>query len=349
MYWPLKTPAVAKSEIPILNSYYIKACPTPSDPTMVWGTEVETSRLNDFLRQANTSSSVLVSGAHVLLRAVGQALVRHPRFNRRVLRRRLYRFRDVNLLMPFQKRREGEAELFLLKNADSRSVDEIAREMWQYYRRAARGEHAYGDQARLFRRIPSWLAHWALRLQLWCTNHLNRPVDSLNEQLRSASVLVNYLSHNGAAPMRSFKPSRFPSDCWTLNVTMGPTERRPVAIGENVVIRPVAPLFVRADHRVVDAYDLGKFIATLRTLLSDPRQMDGATPATDPATTRRVAVELDSNGHPAKSDRPYCLIPRQAYRDATRVSRTFSANTTDTSDPETPTNNRRRRAERPRR
>lgn len=149
--------------------------------------------------------------------------------------------------------------------------------------------------------------------------------------------------------MRSFKPSRFPSDCWTLNVTMGPTERRPVAIGENVVIRPVAPLFVRADHRVVDAYDLGKFVATLRTLLSDPRQMDGATPATDPATTRRVAVELDSNGHPAKSDRPYCLIPRQAYRDATRVNRTFSANTTDTSDPETPTNNRRRRAERPRR
>ena len=307
MYWPLQTPAVAESEIPILNSYYLKACPTPSDPTMLWGTEVDTGRLNNYLQQKNANSSVLISGAHVLLRAVAESLLRYPKFNCRVLGQRLYRFRDINVLMPLQNRRTGEADVFLLKSADSRSVSEIAREVWQHSRNAARGEHAYDGQTRLFRRIPRWLSRWLLRLHLWTTNHLNRPINALNEQLRSAPVLVNYLSYNGAAPMRSFKPSRFPSDCWTLSVTMGPSERRPVADGDDVIIRSVASLFVRADHRIVDAYELGKFVDTLRSLLSDPWQMEQETGSPEEAAgsslfTRQVVHGL------------YCPLPRQTPR-----------------------------------
>jgi pyruvate/2-oxoglutarate dehydrogenase complex dihydrolipoamide acyltransferase (E2) component len=87
--------------------------------------------------------------------------------------------------------------------------------------------------------------------------------------------MVNYFGHRGMAPLRSFKPSRLPYDSITVSVTMGATELRAVPAAGEVVIRPIAPVFVRADHRIVDAYEIGQFAETLRTLLADPRQLDG--------------------------------------------------------------------------
>lgn len=54
---------------------------------------------------------------------------------------------------------------------------------------------------------------------------------------------------------------------------MGAIEPRPVAVGEEVVVRPVAPIFVRADHRIVDAHEIGAFAETLRTLLAEPTRL----------------------------------------------------------------------------
>jgi hypothetical protein len=88
--------------------------------------------------------------------------------------------------------------------------------------------------------------------------------------------MINYLGQRGAPPMRFFKASRFPNDTATLNVTMGPSH----ADGES---EPVAPLFVRADHRVVDAYQLGRFVATLRGFLADPATLDVPDAAEGPA------------------------------------------------------------------
>ena len=34
------------------------------------------------------------------------------------------------------------------------------------------------------------------------------------------------------------------------------------------------PLFVRADHRIVDAYKVGRFLAAVSDLLNHPEQLD---------------------------------------------------------------------------
>jgi pyruvate/2-oxoglutarate dehydrogenase complex dihydrolipoamide acyltransferase (E2) component len=57
-------------------------------------------------------------------------------------------------------------------------------------------------------------------------------------------------------------------------VTLGATELRPAVVDGQVVPRPLAPLFVRGDHRIVDAHDLGLFAGTLSRFLADPALMD---------------------------------------------------------------------------
>jgi len=276
---PLLRPPVTDAETPILNLYYLHACRPPADPTMVWGTEVETAELTRYVSRANRGSGVLLSPAHVLVKAVGRALELHPQFNRRILGGRLYRFSDVNVLMPFQRAGENEAELCVFRNVNTCSLSDIARELWQRSRDIDSRDSSAGSSGspgRFLRRLPRRLARWLLRFQVWLCNRWNLPLDSLNEHLRVSPVLVNYFGFRGAAPLRSFKPSRFPSESFTLNVTMGPEELRPVAEEHRVEARRRAPLFVRADHRIVDAYDLGKFVSTLRDLLSDPADIDGA-------------------------------------------------------------------------
>ena len=47
-----------------------------------------------------------------------------------------------------------------------------------------------------------------------------------------------------------------------------------VAREGSVVVRRIAPLFVRADHRVADAYALGRFVGMLQQTLAEPQLME---------------------------------------------------------------------------
>jgi len=51
---------------------------------------------------------------------------------------------------------------------------------------------------------------------------------------------------------------------------MGASELRPVVIDNAIVIRKQAPLFVRADHRMINGHEAAAFINTLRGYLADP-------------------------------------------------------------------------------
>jgi pyruvate/2-oxoglutarate dehydrogenase complex dihydrolipoamide acyltransferase (E2) component len=63
---------------------------------------------------------------------------------------------------------------------------------------------------------------------------------------------------------------------------MGRVERKPVVRDGQIKVGEAAPLFVRADHRVVSAYQLAEFTETLRQLLIDPSLLEAtdAGPAT---------------------------------------------------------------------
>lgn len=275
MQWPVVTPPVPDAEVPLWNQYYTSACRrSPADPTIVWGTGVDVSALNDSLHEINSGDGRIVTTAHVLAKSVGTALARHSEMNCRLIGRHLYRFKAVNVLMPLQKRRPPETDVMLLEEVDRKSLPEIAEEVWRHNRDAARGEFLYDREPPVYTRLPRWLMHRLFPLHLWLVNRFNLPVHKGNKRQRTAAAVVNYLGFDGAAPLHSFKPSRFPSDSCTLNVTMGAARSTPVVVDGEVVPRPVAPLFLRGDHRIADAYQIGRLAATIRTLLSEPRLRD---------------------------------------------------------------------------
>ena len=219
----------------------------------------------------------MVSTAHVLVRAVAEALTRHPKLNRRVIWRRAYPYRGVHITMPMLETRTGEVRVIFLPNADQMTLTEIGKAIWEKARdvavRASAEQRAALDPAGRKNRWQHWFwlrwTHWMSPLGFFISR-LHRLPSVVLKEICGSGAFVNHLGFPGAPPMISFKPSILPTNSFSVSVTLGPAEQKPVVEDGQVVIRTIAPLFVRVDHRLVNGYQTAEFINTLRALLHDP-------------------------------------------------------------------------------
>lgn len=275
MKWPLREKPVPRSDVPLYNLYYLHASePNPSDPTIVWGSDVEVDPLQAYLRNRNRQADVLFRPVHLLLQAVSLAIEKYPEFNRRVVGRRVYEYRDINLRLALHDQRAGGVGVLLLTKMNERSLQEIAQLVWSKSLEFTMGRNPEARDCRRLRRVPSWLFHILWNAYHWLDARFCLPTLGRLEELRSGAVFVNDLSFRGAPPMRFYKPSRFPDESSSVSVTLGPSEVKVVVHNGTPQVANVAPLIVRADHRLVDAFQVSQFVATIRDNLQHPAVME---------------------------------------------------------------------------
>ena len=275
MRWPLTPKPIPANEIPFYNLHYIQGCRRPADPTIVWGTEVPAEAMKDYVRDCNRNSKTLISLAHVLVQSVGRALKKHPEMNRRMVGRRIREFRNVNARMMTYNRHQNDVEVLLIRNVDSLSLERIARILWKNQHRSAKQDSTdHFDKSWLRRYFPGPLLGWVLRSYLYLDSKFSLPKVDRIDRMTCSPVLVNYLAFSGAPPMRTYKPSSYPHESSSLSVTMGRVEKRPVVRNGQIVVGEVAPLFVRADHRIASAYQMAQFAESIRQFLMNPQAME---------------------------------------------------------------------------
>jgi hypothetical protein len=282
MYWETFARPVPLAELGWVNAMYLGAGIAHWDPMMVWGTTVDTENLDEFLAEQRRRTGRMLSAAHVLVRAVAVSLSRHPRVNCRVTGRRVYQYNGVNMVVPMLKPRTGEVQPVFLRRADEMSLTDIAERFWTEAHGRAAGAAVESQPAGRqsgFRRALDGLRrnvrlHWIHKMS-WLGFYLGArlrvpTIFAFQQELNGAGAFVNYLGYPGAPPLIAFKPSCLPMNAYSVNVTMGPSELRPVVSEGAIVIRKQAPLFVRADHRMINGHQAAAFINTLRGYLADP-------------------------------------------------------------------------------
>jgi hypothetical protein len=279
MKWPLKS-MVPFRETPLYNRYYLHA-PTSSsaDPILMMGTEFDAEALLTYLQTLNRNGTVVVTAAHALVRATALGLAQFPDMNVRIVGRKIYRFKTISVRMAFFHRQAREIDVLIVSSADTKSVQEIAREVWQRLLQAGRGEGSRDRDLARMRRVPAFGLRQLLRFYNFLDRRFPMPAVSRLDELRGGSAMVNDLSHL-APPLRTYKPSRFPDDSDSINVTLGPVETKVVMRSEKVLSARIMPLFLRADHRLVDAYQMGRYLAAVRALLEHPEKLTLASEST---------------------------------------------------------------------
>ena len=284
MKWPLRSRAVPNADIPLYNRFYLHASrASHADATIVWGTEIDADALQAFLRERNRQSRVVITPAHALIRATALALVQFPALNVRVVGRKIYPFRDVSVRIAFFHRRNKEIDLLLVQNADRKNLEQIAQDVWDRLLQAARGEGGRDRDLARLRKLSGFWFRQLMRFHGFLDRHFRLPILSRLDATRAGGALVNDLSFPGAPPMRSYKASRFPDESDTFNLTLGPFEQKVVAKEGAFASVGIMPLFVRADHRLIDAYQVGRLLNLVRDLLNHPERLELA-PATAAAT-----------------------------------------------------------------
>ncbi len=273
MEWPVHHRPIADTDIPLWHVYYLGACRAPSDPTMIWGTDLDVGAMEHYLGEVNQRGTTLVSPPHLLLRAVGCALRQHRELNRRIIGTRIYEYKQINLMMPVFDRRRGESRNVVIERVDQRSLVEVAAEMWRLQEARLR-EREPTRSRRLFERIVRRVSRRMIPLYLWAANHIRQPLIGSRAGEQAVALHVNYFATRNLAPLRMYKASRFPSESCLTNVTMGSPELRPVVVGDQIKIAKIAPLFIRSDHRIVDMTQLAAFVTTLRRFLMQPASME---------------------------------------------------------------------------
>lgn len=281
MKWPLLKQPIPYDKIPIYNRYYLHA-PASShvDPVMLMGTEIEADALLSFLRERNRAGNTLITTSHALIRATAIALEKFPEMNVRLVGHRVYPFRDVSIRTALFNRANGEIDIMIVSSANTKSLDQIGQEIWQRLLQAGRGTGGQDRELARVRRVPGFVFRQFLRFYSFLDRHLLIPTVSRLDELRSGSTMINDLSTSGAPPMRSYKPSRFPDNSDSLNLTMGPAESKVVERSSQFVSIRVMPLFLRADHRLTDAYQVGRFLTLVRDLMQNPERLELASDQT---------------------------------------------------------------------
>lgn len=277
MKWPLQNQPVPYDKVPMYNRYYLHA-PKAShaDPVMVMGTEFEADALLEFLRERNRGGVVLLTTAHALIRASALALEKFPQMNVRLVGRKVYPFRTISVRTAFFHRGNSEIDIMLVASANEKSLAQVGQEVWK--RLVEAGRRAGGrdrDLARM-RKLPGFAFRQFLRFYSFLDRTFAIPNVSRLDELRGGSMMVNDLSAPGTPPLKMYKPSRFPDGSDSLNLTLGPVETKVVARGEQFATVKVMPLYLRADHRLTDAYEMGRFLSLVRELMQNPQQLDAA-------------------------------------------------------------------------
>jgi chloramphenicol O-acetyltransferase len=279
MYWPTKPGSIPLEELGWVKTLYLASSTTLGDPTIVWGTSVETEMLEQFIAEQRRQTGSLISVAQVLIWVVAQALKKHDVLNRRVIGHRIYSYDGVSLTMPIMETRVGEVNIVYLRHVERMSLTEISRAVWEKAREAAvqtATEKRHGVDKSWQKRWREWLRmQWVVRmadLGFYLTNTFRLPTTTIDE-INGCSAFVNYLGFAGAPPMIGYKPSSLPSNSFGVNVTMGASELKPVVENGAVTARSIAPLFVRVDHRVANGYQTSQFLNTLRNSLQNPASL----------------------------------------------------------------------------
>ncbi len=218
----------------------------------------------DITEAAQRLAKSSLSFTAFVVASVARAVARHPEVHAyrdwlgRIV---VHHYVDVTTLIEVQTDDGFFPLAHLVRDADVRSVAEISDEIRSSQRdpnASVEGRHLTRF-ARAGGRIPglAWIVYQAM---------------SRSTKMRevAGTVSVSSVGMFGGGPGHGIG---FPT-VLSLSILVGGRTRRPVAAGDEVVVREVVDLTVTFDHNTVDGGPAARFVADLRNLLSTGAALD---------------------------------------------------------------------------
>jgi pyruvate dehydrogenase E2 component (dihydrolipoamide acetyltransferase) len=248
----------------------------PDDPTIYGTIDLDMTGALDFLPKESERTGEHLTVTHLVTKAIADTLADHPECNCIIRRGRIFERDDIDISVlvavpPEEGEREQEADLSeaLVRNADRKSMAEIAAEIREGARKVRKHEDPLLERTKkLFDRMPPVVMGPLLRLVARLQYDFNLDLSAVgipNDPFGSAIVTsVGVLGITEAfPPLLTF--TRVPAV-----LAVGAVEDRPGVRDGNLVVVPTMRIAATFDHRVIDGFQAGKLAKTFKEIIQDP-------------------------------------------------------------------------------
>lgn len=193
----------------------------------------------------------------LLVLAIARALRKHPYANRMCvnlpLYKRLVQFGQCDISVAVDRSapgREQAAYAATIRQADARTLDEITEELRVLASETS--SERWKQYAFIVEKLPPRLAQFLINLSTY--------IPSMWVQHRGGAVLISSPAKFGVDIMVGTWP-------WPLGFSFGIVRQRPIAKGNEVIVRPVMHLSMSFDRRIMAGAPAAQFFNTVCTLL----------------------------------------------------------------------------------
>jgi pyruvate dehydrogenase E2 component (dihydrolipoamide acetyltransferase) len=249
----------------------------PNDPQIYGDLEIDATSLLDFIEDARTASGVHVTVTHAVGRALAFALAENPDLNVRLYKGRFTERDSVDIFFVASFDGGKEVSGVKIRNADGKSIVQIAEELRARVSGIRSGEAAeVGGSRNALDSTPIGLLGPALRLVTWLTADKNVDLRRLGLPKQAfGSAMVSSVGMFGV--QKAYGPLsplyRIPILALVSEVT-----DRAVVVGGEVVVRPMLTITATLDHRYLDGAHAVRLARSVRAYLEDPAAYDPVAP-----------------------------------------------------------------------
>ncbi|MBI2395019.1 MAG: 2-oxo acid dehydrogenase subunit E2 [Deltaproteobacteria bacterium] len=249
----------------------LHAWSAPDSPTIYGTLEIDATEATSYVRTLRREGGPRVTITHLVGHAVAAAIRTRPEVNAIIRFGSVYRRETIDVY--YQVAFEGGEDLngFKIPRADEKDVLTIARELEEGARAVRARKTEAVASARRFGKMPAFLTGVAMRAGTFAHYDLGLDMSRFGVPYDGfGSVMVTNVGGfglaTGLAPLVPF--SRCP-----IILLVGEIRERPVVRGGAIVARPILPIGVSVDHRLVDGYQASKVAAKFVEIMEHPRTM----------------------------------------------------------------------------
>jgi pyruvate/2-oxoglutarate dehydrogenase complex dihydrolipoamide acyltransferase (E2) component len=240
----------------------------PDNPTVYGAIEVDMSSGLELIEHLRRTAGIHVTITHLVAKALALGIAEHPDGNGLIVGRRVYVRDRVDIFLQVASEDGRDLSGVKIVDADKLPVQEIARQIEERAARLrARRDQEVERSKESLARVPDRLLAPAIRLVGFLTYNLGLDLSRFGvayDQFGSAMVTsigsIDAGLGMALAPMVPF--SHVP-----IVVLVNNIQRRPVAVGDRVEIRPILTLGCSFDHRFIDGVIGARIARSLRNNL----------------------------------------------------------------------------------
>ncbi|MCB0366417.1 MAG: 2-oxo acid dehydrogenase subunit E2 [Bdellovibrionaceae bacterium] len=254
---------------------------TAKDPSVYGLLEVDMTKALSFMRQYSEKHSIKITPAHLVGKAAAYCIGRRPEINAMIRGSRIYLRDNVNLFFQVNipgsgndKAKKANLAGCTIPHAEDLPLREIALQLQEKADKVRKGQdREMASNMGLIAKLPWWMVKYYLDLGSWLIYGLNLNLGWLGlPRDPFGSVMITNVGSMGIdkawAPLCPY--TRVP-----ILVTVGSIQERPWVVSGKVEVRPIMPLGVTFDHRLIDGVHASRMAVDMKHCFDNPEELLG--------------------------------------------------------------------------